>query len=324
MSLKWMALGFGLIVVALLALATAVKWLEVRRAAAWKTTPGRITRSRPVTRRVRGVESHDRALHGQDLETRNFAEIAYEYHVGRKRLTGKRVSIGEDRGNWQVAETLARYPEGAAVLVYYNPARPSEAVLERDAPEGVFRTLGTLIAVLVAGLAAAAIGLPRIEAALAAHLADPARALPVLLLAGMGLFVGLVTWAVGRQAAAARDWPWAEGEILAAGVEQVAVWRDSETGIGTRTLHKAAILYRYRVEGIELVGTRAHFGPRIYSNLPALARRLVSDYARGDRVAVRYNPANSAESVLEPRAPGLWLGWAVAAALLLLALLVAL
>ncbi len=324
MSVKVMALGFGLVVIGLLALATGVKWWEVRRAASWRTAPGRITRSRPVTRKLRGVESHGRARQGQDLETRNFADIGYEYRVGGRRLTGKRVSIGEDLGDWQVAETLARYPEGAAVLVHYNPSRPAEAVLERDAPEGVFRTLATLIAVLLAGLGLAAIGLPRLETALAARLADPARALPVLILAGLALFAALLTWAIGRRAEAARDWPWVEGEILAAGVEQVAAWRDSGAGVGSRILHRAAILYRYRVGSVDLVGSRRDFGARVYSNLAALAGWRAAGYHRGDRVAVRYNPANSAESVLEPRAPGLWLGWVAAAALLVLALLVVL
>lgn len=188
----------------------------------WKTTPGRIVRPRPVTRRVRNVESRACARQGQDLETRNFADIVYEYHVCGRRPTGRRVSIGEDLGNRQVAETLARHPEGTAVLVHDNPANPTEAVPERFAPEGVFRTL---IAVLLAGLVAAAIGLPRVRAALAAELADPARALPVLLMGRMALFAALVTFAIGRQAKAARDWPWTEGEILAAGPEQVGLAR---------------------------------------------------------------------------------------------------
>ncbi|WP_413876242.1 DUF3592 domain-containing protein [Albidovulum sp.] len=324
MSVKVMALGFGLVVIGLLAPATGVKWWEVRRAASWRTAPGRITRSRAVTRKLRGLDSHDRARADQDLETRNFADIGYEYRVGGRRLTGKRVSIGEDLGDWQVAETLARYPEGAPVLVHYDPARPSEAVLERDAPEGVFRTLGTLITVLAVGLIAAAIGLPRLETALATHLADPARALPVLILAGMALAAALATWAIGRQAAVARDWPWVEGEILAAGVEEVAIWRDREAGVGSRILHRAAILYRYRVGGVDLVGTRAHFGPRIHASLPALARAFAPGHRKGDRVAVRYNPKNSAESVLDPRAPGLWLGWVAAAGLCALAMLVVL
>jgi hypothetical protein len=52
-------------------------------------------------------------------------------------LRNNRVSIGEDRGNFQVIETIAKYPAGAIVMVYYNPLHPHEAVLERDLPQGL-------------------------------------------------------------------------------------------------------------------------------------------------------------------------------------------
>ena len=51
---------------------------------------------------------------GHRFEQRNFANIVYEYSVSGQKLRNNRVSIGEDRGNFQVAETIARYPVGTA------------------------------------------------------------------------------------------------------------------------------------------------------------------------------------------------------------------
>ena len=55
-----------------------------------------------------------------------------------QKLRNNRVSIGEDLGNFEVAETIARYPVGKIVTVYYNPRKPGEAVLERDPPKGMW------------------------------------------------------------------------------------------------------------------------------------------------------------------------------------------
>jgi hypothetical protein len=74
---------------------------------------------------------------GYRFEPRNFANIVYQYSVSGQTLTNNRVSIGEDRGNFGVAETIARYPVGTAVTVYYNSRHPRDAVLERDSPKGL-------------------------------------------------------------------------------------------------------------------------------------------------------------------------------------------
>ena len=41
-----------------------------------------------------------------------------------QKLSNNRVSIGEDLGNFEVAETIAKYPAGTVVMVYYNPRHP--------------------------------------------------------------------------------------------------------------------------------------------------------------------------------------------------------
>ena len=140
----------GGLMIGLLVLATAVKFYEVHKATNWRSVPGKVLASKSVARRVRTAESHARAEQGGDLTLRTFAEVRYEYRVDGKRYTSDRVSIGENLGDYQVAETLARYPVGARVAVFYDPADPGKAVLQKDAPPGVFRTLGIFIAILVA------------------------------------------------------------------------------------------------------------------------------------------------------------------------------
>ena len=63
---------------------------------------------------------------------RKFAQIVYEFTVAGPKYRGSRVSIGEDLGNFEVAETLAKYPQGKVVTVFYNPSKRTEAVLERE------------------------------------------------------------------------------------------------------------------------------------------------------------------------------------------------
>lgn len=317
MSTTAIVLSFGFFMLAIVTLATVVKWFEVRRAATWAEAPGKVISARAVARKVRGADSHERAVAGDDLETRNFAEVTYEYHVGTRTYRGKRFSVGEDLGNFQVAERLARYPVGTPVAVWYNPEKPAEAVLERDAPEGVFRTMAIFIAVLAALLLAATLGTRELASALQANMARPERAVAVVALAGMALLIALITRVAEKRIETARDWPLAEGVIVASGVEEVRV-HDSGSGVGAlprRTLYRAEVLYRYKVGAADLVGSRVDFGPRVYSSLRRLAGRTTESRPAGTRVVVHYDPANSADSVLDLSPRGLWIGWVAAAAL---------
>ena len=79
--------------------------------------------------------------------------------MGGQKLRNNRVSIGEDLGNFQVAETIAKYPVGADVTVYYNSRHPREAVLERDLPQGLWGCLGIATAIALVVVFGSAIGL---------------------------------------------------------------------------------------------------------------------------------------------------------------------
>jgi Protein of unknown function (DUF3592) len=57
----------------------------------------------------------------------------YSYEVQGRRFEGKRLRFGSQPHTCRkslVRENVARYPEGASVTVHYDPAKPSESVLE--------------------------------------------------------------------------------------------------------------------------------------------------------------------------------------------------
>ncbi|MCC6146131.1 MAG: DUF3592 domain-containing protein [Anaerolineaceae bacterium] len=81
-------------------------------------------------------------------------KVEFEYEVGGQTHTGKHVSFGGSTGYGHPAQAKAKlehYPVGALVQVYYNPERPSEAVLERQA--GGFK-LGMAIGIVLLAISA--------------------------------------------------------------------------------------------------------------------------------------------------------------------------
>jgi hypothetical protein len=61
--------------------------------------------------------------------------VVYQYQVNGTAYQGQTIKAGEQFFNvrvmGQAQATIARYPVGALVMVYYNPANPAESVLER-------------------------------------------------------------------------------------------------------------------------------------------------------------------------------------------------
>ena len=67
--------------------------------------------------------------------TSTFPVVVYQYQVNGITYQGKTIKVGEQYLNvrvfGQAQTTAARYPVGATVTVYYNPANPAESALER-------------------------------------------------------------------------------------------------------------------------------------------------------------------------------------------------
>jgi hypothetical protein len=309
--------------IALLIFGTAYKYWEVRKASHWLRTQGKVLSAKAVARRVRTAETRRGAAAGADLNVRNFAEVRYEYRVNGKRFTGNRISLGEDLGDFMVAETLARYPEGKRVIVHYDPAQPDRAVLEHGAPDGIWRTMIIFIGVLVVLFIGGTAGFDRVVQVLQDRLAQPQRAVPVAALAGLAVFLGLLGWALRRQVEQAREWLTTQGQVLSSGVERFASRESKMNPSSTdgvisshwQLLVRPDVAYRYTVDGVEYQGNRISFGGRLYASFDLLARRRVSAYGKSQAVTVHYNPANAAEAVLEVRAYGEWVVWLLAALL---------
>jgi Protein of unknown function (DUF3592) len=61
--------------------------------------------------------------------------VVYQYQVNGNAYTGQTIKAGEQFFNFRLMgdaqKAIARYPVGAQVMVYYNPANPAESALER-------------------------------------------------------------------------------------------------------------------------------------------------------------------------------------------------
>jgi uncharacterized protein DUF3592 len=64
----------------------------------------------------------------------DYPVVQYSYQVGGQPYQGMKLAPGPEVGGTGAGKIVARYPEGAQVMVFYNPQNPSEAVLERKAP----------------------------------------------------------------------------------------------------------------------------------------------------------------------------------------------
>jgi hypothetical protein len=294
----------------LILFAATYKTLEVRAARDWPSTPGKVVISNSELREV-GVIDHDRE-DGHRTEPRNFANIVYEYSVSGQRLTNNRVSIGEDRGNFEVAETIARYPVGTRVTVYYNPLHPREAVLERDLPQGLWGCLGIGTAIALAIVFGSAIGLHRLTELVSARLADPKHSALVVAFGAFGFVIALFALALQRQASLAKKWSVVIGTIKMSGIEQ---YRAAPVDAHTRgeEMYQRQVSYTFRFNNIAYTNVAASLATGFSSNSGWLVSKFTRAYQDGASVNVYVNPANPSEAVLNPRASFVWILWLVVA-----------
>ena len=106
----------------------------------WPSTAGSVTLSE--VKQTTSTDDDGHESHGY------YPLVNYTYQVAGQNYTGKNITFGSKLGYNQPAKAsadLARYPLGAAVSVYYDPQKPSDAVLERRA--GGFK-LGLVIGII--------------------------------------------------------------------------------------------------------------------------------------------------------------------------------
>ena len=308
-DLPWFVYAMLLAPLGLILVAAAYKTLQVRAAREWPSTPGKVVISNSEVREVKVIDSERES--GHKIEERNFANIVYEYTVSGQKLRNNRVSIGEDPGNFQVAETIAKYPAGAIVMVYYNPLHPNEAVLERDLPKGLWGCLGIGTGIAVAIVFGSAIGLKRMTEFVSAHLANPQMSVPVVAMAAFGLVAALFALVLRRQSALAKTWPVVPGTIKLSGLDE---YRAAPTDSGRRgaTMYERKVSYSYSFNDVAYTGVHASFSSNSRTTSPWVLRLWGMDFQDGASVKVWVNPANPSEATLNPSAPFGWLLWLIA------------
>ncbi len=131
-------LGAGLLVMG---------WLQFRKVQAsrsWPYTPGRILSSKIDSVTTRGNQD-------EADQTSFCPAIQYEYFVDSQRYLGSRIAfVGKSYSRRkQAEEALSAFQVGASVWVFFDPARPGQAVLERKASGGtIWMVLGGAIVLL--------------------------------------------------------------------------------------------------------------------------------------------------------------------------------
>jgi len=290
--------------------AAAYKSLQVRAAREWPSTPGKVVISNAEARKIRVIDS-DRE-DGHRFELRNFANVVYQYSVAGKQLRNNRVSIGEDRGNFEVAETIAKYPVGTAVTVYYNPLHPNEAVLERDLP-GLWGCLGVGTVIVLAIVFGSAFGLNQISAFVSVRLADSKFAPLVVAFGAFGFVMTLFALAMHRQAYLAKRWPVVTGTIDMSDLERYRA-ASSDRVLRGQMMYQRTVSYIYSYNNVSYTGVHARLASNAASTSGWLMNKFAKAYQPGAPVKVYVNPQNPAEATLNPGAGFVWILWIFVAA----------
>jgi hypothetical protein len=196
---------------ALILFAAIYKSLQVRAASDWPSTPGKVVVSNSQVREIRVIDRNRED--GFRLEPRNFANIVYEYSVSGEMLSNNRIGIDDDRGDFRIAETIARYPVGAAVTVYYNSRHPRDAVLERDTPNGWWGCLAAGMVIALAVIFGSVFGFNQLTEFVAARLGHPKLSPLVIFLGIFGCVLALFALAMRRAMSLAKTWPVVTGTI---------------------------------------------------------------------------------------------------------------
>jgi len=64
----------------------------------------------------------------------DYPVVQYSYQVGGQPYQSMKLAPGPEVGGTGARKVVAKYPTGAQVMVFYDPQKPSDSVLERKAP----------------------------------------------------------------------------------------------------------------------------------------------------------------------------------------------
>src|SRR5262249_45599526 len=226
--------------------------------------------------------------------------------------------IGEKTSEHEIEEILERYPVGAEVTIFYDPANPQTAVLERDFMDGKL-LLGCALLAIIFGVLPLA-GIFGYEYGVAWLKANKVQNAPFVAAAtGFGLLALLFAIGYTGMIFQMVRWPTTSGRIISSGVQEYQVSDED----GRRTQYKVSVVYSYEVRGRKYTSDRLRMGVTVSGTIAGMAKRTARYYPVGDEVTVYYNPKKPGDAVLHPYPSLFILPWLMAAAVLWLAWAVA-
>lgn len=104
-------------------------WQQYRASADWQPIPAQILESR--------IEESASGIKDEKDETYSYTPIiTYSYQVMGQSYQGNLISFGSGNVSYtydtKPKKIIGRHPVGSPATVYYNPADPSQSVLERN------------------------------------------------------------------------------------------------------------------------------------------------------------------------------------------------
>jgi Protein of unknown function (DUF3592) len=140
---NWIYLVLSLVgVAAIIRAASSLK--QAGRSENWPGVQGKIIESR--------IDKQNKLEYDAADSTTYTPVVRYTYSLQGKEYTGERVAFGMTNKNRNPAsELVKRYPLDELVMVYYNPEKPEEAVLERASGSGWLQ-IGIGVALILAGI----------------------------------------------------------------------------------------------------------------------------------------------------------------------------
>lgn len=316
---------FSLPVLVMIGAMVANVALKMERAKDWLQVEGRVTRSKLMVRRPPA---------GNDIGTAvNVPDIAYTFMVGGLSYQGRRVSLGDISGKF-AEDAVRRYRVGSVVTVHYDPADPTDCVLERGlvigspaasasnpiaigsdppapvapsptltAPKANATGCGMALAVLgtfgAAGWWLANGGVQALQVRL------PRAEVPVMLCAiGFGLALLFAFIAFRRRLIRADAWPVVPGRVTISRVEQRG--SGNYDGGPTKRGYAAVVEFRYQVGELSFSSRQIALGVKTSGSRKG-AERVAARYPVGATVEVHYDPANPSDATLERPTGMSWL-----------------
>lgn len=260
---------------------------QVAAGKVWARAKGEIIKSETVAEN----------LHTDDDDSDCTAAVRYRYAVGTKTYEGDRIAFGDAGHTMRLLaqQIVAKYPVGAKVDVFYNPKRPSNAVLEAD--------IGAPAAFYAAALVFGAIAAVLVAHSIAGKVLYTANGVPMfaflLPVAALGI-AGLCVYAfvdILRKEKLSGRWPSAPGTVT---VSQVAehISRDKNDNEEIRFVPQ--VTCTYQVGGREYrCATRKWGWSELYVDSEG-PEKILAKYPKGAAVPVFYNPTDPSQAVLEP------------------------